>query len=247
MKMPSWAFALMAGASMSLAIPTVAWAYTWTVSGTVGGETVNAQAVVTVASGQVTVALTNLQGNSDEGQAISGFDITFGATPNSPTLSSSSGSLITVNSNGTWSFGYNTFTDLSQDNHWGIGQNGSTVCLATVAAGGSACQPQGKPYDLIVGQPGAGNLYSSGTAALFQHNPQVQTNTTGDSPSAATFVINISGLSASAVISSVTFLFGTTPNSVTVPGPIVGAGLPGLVAACGGLIALARRRRRKFA
>ena len=36
-------------------------------------------------------------------------------------------------------------------------------------------------------------------------------------------------------------------NGVSVPSPVVGAGLPGLIAACVGMLALARRRRRAAA
>jgi len=39
---------------------------------------------------------------------------------------------------------------------------------------------------------------------------------------------------------------GAIFETVPVPGPVVGAGLPGLIAACGGLLALARRRRRQL-
>ena len=48
------------------------------------------------------------------------------------------------------------------------------------------------------------------------------------------------------VAASGTVTVGISSGEV-VPGPVVGAGLPGLLAACGGLVALARRRRKQVA
>jgi hypothetical protein len=61
----------------------------------------------------------------------------------------------------------------------------------------------------------------------------------------ATFSLALSEITAATTITQATFSFGTRPDIfIMAPGPIVGAGLPALVAACVGLLALARRRRK---
>jgi hypothetical protein len=63
---------------------------------------------------------------------------------------------------------------------------------------------------------------------------------------ADTFLINQDNLG----IGYVAMTGGTgfaASNTHAVPGPVVGAGLPGIVVACGGLLALARRRRQRLA
>lgn len=89
------------------------------------------------------------------------------------------------------------------------------------ACGNGGSNPQNGPLDFTVSAAGL-------TAASFEQNAAGQF-----------FAVDM--------ISGTTGMTGAVDASVRVPGPIAGAGLPGLVAACVGLIGLARRRRQKLA
>ena len=95
----------------------------------------------------------------------------------------------------------------------------------------------------------AGNTFGTGLIAVDEElSNGVRLSLNGPGTTTATFApisalhvikdkVDISGLNGLATTSILVNAFSLVPS------PIVGAGLPGLVAACGGLLALARRRR----
>lgn len=167
-------------------------------SSTSGGP-VNASALFTTSAGQISITLTDLLANpTDVAQVVSDLSFTLSNGATTGTLASSSGQQLTVNSNGTFSLGSTGLTG------WGLSQN--------INGGLQLAAPL--PQALIIGPPGAGNLYSNANGSIAG-NPghDVFIN------QAATFTITNATITSATTVTGATFSFGTTPG-ITVAGVI---------------------------
>jgi hypothetical protein len=201
---------------------------------TTSGGPVDATAVFVTGPGTITVTLNNLFANpKDVAQALSDLDFTLSNGATSGTLGSSSGTEVTVNGDGTVSPGSTVSTG------WVLSGSTSGLLLDVLSGPGHA-----GPAHLIIGPPATGGTYMAANGSIAgnkPHNPFLNQT--------ATFMVDVSSVTAATTITGATFSFGTTPgaNNVTgtpgtsVPEPaslgLLGLGLAGL--------GLARRRGRK--
>ena len=218
--------------------PAAADMITFTASGSGSDGALAADAQFTTGAGVIDITLTNDLAASvirSAGQALS--DISF-------TLSNAPGTLGTTTATGQQGdvsgTGLVTFTTGSPVRFLGMGPpppggrgtfsiTGDTILMEAIGGG--------KPSQMIAPAIANGGTYTNVNNGFQQFNPY----TIGP----AMFVLDLSGVTASTTVTAATFSFGTGPDTFIagVPGPTVGAGLPGLVAACLAVVALARRRR----
>ena len=168
---------------------------------TTSGGAVDATATFVTGNGTLSITLTNLLANpTDVAQLLSdlSFNLSNGATTG--TIGSSSGQEITVAGNGTFT------TGSTVDTGWALNSTAMGFELDVLGT------PTG-PSHLIIGPAGAGGTYSNANGSIAgnkPHNPFLN--------GTATFVLDITGVTADTDITSATFSFGTTEGADLVPG-----------------------------
>jgi hypothetical protein len=166
-----------------------------------GGNTVNASATFLTGTGTISITLNNLLSNQKSvGQNISDlfFSLSNGATTG--TLLSSSGTELTVNSNGTYSVGSAASTG------WVLTSSGSSLLLEGLGTG-----TQG-PKHTIIGRSNSGTYsggaYSNANSSIAgngPHNPFLE--------SGVTFSLSVAGVTTATTVTGATFSFGTTAGN----------------------------------
>lgn len=207
-----------------------------------GGQPVDASAVFTTGAGTITISLTNLEANPRSiVQNLS--DLQFMLSNGTATGAvyaalGNSAQETTVNSDGTFTTGSTLTTSGSIG--WVLTvPTAQTIQLDVLGAGGAG------PAHLIIGPPGAGNVYSNADGSIAgngPHNPFLNQT--------ATWVIDVPNVSATTTISAATFSFGTTEGGNLVTGvpllspvPEPSSFDPLLLLSVGGLLLMASRRR----
>lgn len=180
---------------------------------TVGGVQVSASATVTLGNGTVMVDLQNDRaGITTSGQALSGISLTFANSVSSVAMQSIAGQLVLISSNGTptkvirdGSGNLNPGT--GNTIYSGPGSGGTSLAAGrwkvtsstpptVLALGGS------QPDHLLLGDPGSNGRYGSNLQTQF--NPYFQKN--------LKLNLTAAGVTASSVINTITFFFGTGPD-----------------------------------